>query len=154
VARDAAKRGPVVAYGMSAGATLAAALAATGEVDGAVVAGGPTNLLNWICVSPYLTTARFWRDVGMDRNARRLASPVFRLNGHQSPQLLQYGDIDPLVPIDQGLQYFEAAVKGQPDTSFQLMPISPHTYPAAYRVKAREWIQARWPIRPPLRLAR
>jgi len=40
-------RGPVVLYGVSAGGTLAAALAAAGKVDGAVVVGAPTDLPTW-----------------------------------------------------------------------------------------------------------
>jgi acetyl esterase/lipase len=148
----AKRRGPVVAYGVSAGGTLAAALAARGEVDGAVVAGAPTNLTNWICVSPYISTPRYWRDLGMDAAARREASPYYRLDGRQSPQLLLYGDIDPLVPIDQGLNYNRAASKAQPDTTLTIMSLSPHGFPAPYRVQARRWIQARWPVRPPIKI--
>jgi acetyl esterase/lipase len=143
--RAAELRGPVIAYGVSAGGTLAAALAARGEVDGAVVAGGPTNLLSWIGLSP-LPTEGFWQHMGMDHNARREASPIFRLNGAQSPQLLLYGDIDLLVPIDQGLNYERAAVRDQPDTTLTLMPISPHAYWPTYRAMARRWIEARWPV--------
>ncbi|HEV7806400.1 MAG TPA: alpha/beta fold hydrolase [Solirubrobacteraceae bacterium] len=140
-------RGPVVLYGVSSGGTLAAALAARGEVAGAVVAGGPTNLLTWIGLSP-LPTPQFWRRLGMDNNARREASPYYRLNGHQSPQLLLYGDIDLVVPIDQGLNYLRAAQKGQPDTTFNLMSVSPHAFWPSYQGLARRWIQARWPASP------
>ena len=146
----ARKRGRVIAYGVSAGGTLAAALAARGEVAGAVVAGAPTNLLSWICVSPNIGTAKYWHDLGMDRAARREASPYYRLDGNQSPQLLQYGDIDLLVPIDQGLTYYRAARKAQPDTKLTIMGLSPHGYPHPYRLQARQWIQARWPIRRPM----
>ncbi len=137
--------GPVIAYGASAGGTLAAALAARGEVAGAVVAGGPTNLLTWICVSP-LTLPSYWQGLGMTTADRRAASPYYRLNGAQSPQLLLYGDIDPLVTIDQGISYYSAAVKTQPDTKFQLMLLSPHSYRPEYQTRAREWIQQRWPV--------
>jgi acetyl esterase/lipase len=146
-ALEAERRGPVIAYGVSAGGTLAAALAARGEVAGAVVAGGPTNLLSWIGLSP-LPTAHFWQRLGMDRNARREASPYYRLDGSQSPQLLLYGDLDPIVPIDQGLNYLRAAVRGQPDTTFSLMTVSPHAYWPSYRELARRWIEARWPLSP------
>ncbi len=151
-AQRAKRRGPVVAYGVSAGGTLAAALAARGEVDGAVVAGAPTNLTNWICVSPYITTPRFWRDLGMNTADRREASPYYRLDGKQSPQLLLYGDIDPLVPIDQGLNYYRAASANQIDTRLTVMGLSPHGFPAPYRVQARRWIQARWPVRAPIKI--
>jgi acetyl esterase/lipase len=137
-------RGPVVLYGVSSGGTLAAALAARGEVAGAVVASGPTNLLTWIGLAP-LPTPQFWQRLGMDDNARREASPYYRLDGHQSPQLLLYGDIDLIVPIDQGLSYLHAAQRDQPDTTFRLMGVSPHAYWPSYRTVAREWIEARWP---------
>jgi acetyl esterase/lipase len=140
------ERGPVIAYGVSAGGTLAAALAARGEVAGAVVAGGPTDLLSWIGLSP-LPTPQYWRRMGMDTTARRLASPIHRLNGDQSPQLLLYGDIDPLVPITQGLDYERAARRGQPDTSLTIMTLSPHAFWPSYRLRAKAWIQARWPAR-------
>jgi acetyl esterase/lipase len=143
---EAETRGPVVAYGVSAGGTLAAALAARGEVAGAVVAGGPTNLLNWIGIAPQ-PTQLFWQHMGMDRNERIQASPYYRLNGDQSPQLLLYGDIDPIVPVDQGLNYYRAAHKGQADTTFTLMTVSPHAYWNSYRLQARRWIEARWPAR-------
>lgn len=141
---EAESRGPVIAYGVSAGGTLAAALAARGEVAGAVVASGPTNLLTWIGLSP-LPTPQFWRRMGMDAAARREASPYYRLNGDQSPQLLLYGDIDPLVPVEQGLNYMRAAVRGQPDTTFRLMTLSPHAFYPSYRQQAKAWIQERWP---------
>ncbi len=145
--KDAEGYGPVIAYGVSAGGTLAAALAARGEIAGAVVAGGPTNLLTWICVVPPVTvTPAYWNGLGMSIGDRRAASPYFRLDGHQSPQLLLYGDIDPIVPIDQGLNYFRAALKGQPDTTYTLMPVSPHAFRQPYRTEARQWIQQRWPV--------
>lgn len=144
--KAAEARGPVVAYGVSAGGTLAAALAARGEVAGAVVAGAPTNLLTWIGPAP-VSTGLFWSRMGMDRNARREASPYYRLNGRQSPQLLLYGDIDLIVPIEQGLNYMRVASRGQADTTFTLMGVSPHAYWNSYRVLAKQWIQARWPAR-------
>ncbi|MEY2513186.1 MAG: acetyl esterase [bacterium] len=143
---EAEVRGPVVAYGVSAGGTLAAALAARGEVAGAVVAGGPTNLLNWIGIAPQ-PTQLFWQRMGMDRSERIQASPYYRLDGDQSPQLLLYGDVDPIVPIDQGLNYYRAARRGQVDTTFTLMTISPHAFWNSYRSLARQWIEARWPAR-------
>jgi len=146
-AKAAEARGPVVAYGVSAGGTLAAALAARGEVAGAVVAGAPTNLLTWVGLAP-VATGLLWSRMGMDRAARREASPYYRLNGRQSPQLLLYGDIDPTVPIEQGLNYLRVASGGQPDTTFTLMGISPHTFGPSYRVVAKQWIQARWPVTP------
>jgi acetyl esterase/lipase len=147
-ADNAKLRGPVIAYGISAGGTLAGALAARGEVDGAVVASGPTNLLTLLNVSADPTGAQKWRALGMSRADRRTASPYYRLDGRQSPQLLLYGDVDLLVPLEQGINYYRAAAKGQRDTSFRIMTLTPHTIPPLrYRVQARQWIQARWPAR-------
>lgn len=152
-AQAAADRGPVIAYGVSAGGTLAAALAATGEVAGAVVAGGPTNLLTWTCLAP-LTIPSYWQALGMSTADRREASPYFRLSSRTSPQLLLYGDIDPLVTIDQGVNYHRAARRAQPDTTYTLMRLAPHTFPVQYRAAARDWITRRWPIRKAFRLRR
>jgi translation initiation factor 2 alpha subunit (eIF-2alpha) len=83
----------------------------------------------------------------MSRADRRTASPYYRLDGRQSPQLLLYGDVDLLVPLEQGINYYRAAAKGQSDTSLRIMSLTPHTIPPPrYRVQAREWIQARWPV--------
>ncbi len=144
-AREAEARGPVIAYGVSAGGTLAGALAATGEVAGAVVAGGPTNLLTWICVSP-LTLPSYWQNLGMTTADRRAASPYYRVTSRTSPQLLLYGDIDPLVTVDHGINYYRVASKHQADTKFTLMTLAPHTFAQAYRDAARAWIKQRWPV--------
>jgi acetyl esterase/lipase len=145
-AKDFEGYGPVIAYGTSAGGTLAGALAASGDVAGAVVAGGPSNLLTWICVSP-LTIPSYWQALGMTTADRRAASPYYRLSSRTSPQLLLYGDVDPIVTVDQGLSYYNAARKRQSDTKFTLMTISPHAFYEQYRVQARQWIQQRWPVR-------
>lgn len=146
-AENAKLRGRVVAYGVSSGATLAAALASGGEVDGAVVAGGPMNLLTWFSLDGYFTSQRYWADLGMSRADRIQASPYYRIAGKQSPQLMQYGDIDPLVNVEQGISYWRAARKGQRDTSITVMTLAPHTYPERFRRQARAWIRQRWPPR-------
>ena len=143
-AENAKLRGPVVTYGVSSGATLAAALASTGEVDGAVVAGGPMNLLTWFSLDGYFASQRYWAELGMSRADRMRASPYYRINGRQGPQLMLYGDLDPLVNVEQGISYERVASKGQPDTSITVMPLSPHTYPERFRRMARAWIMKRW----------
>ncbi|MEA2232974.1 MAG: hypothetical protein QOD83_2790 [Solirubrobacteraceae bacterium] len=146
-ADNARLRGPVVAYGISSGATLAAALASRGEVDGAVVAGGPMNLVTWFSLDGYFASQRFWNQLGMSREDRRNASPYYRIEGRQSPQLMLYGDIDPLVNVEQGISYARAARRGQSDTTLKVMTLSPHTYPERFRRMARAWITQRWPPR-------
>jgi acetyl esterase/lipase len=143
-AENAKLRGPVVTYGVSSGATLAAALASRGEVDGAIVAGGPMNLLTWFSLDGYFASQRFWTDLGMSREDRINASPYYRIEGRQSPQLMLYGDIDPLVNVEQGISYARVARRDQPDTSIKVMPIAPHTYPERFRRLARDWIKQRW----------
>jgi acetyl esterase/lipase len=143
-ADNAKLRGPVVTYGVSSGATLAAALASRGEVDGAVVAGGPMNLLSWFSLDGYLASQRYWTELGMTREDRVSASPYYRIAGKQSPQLMLYGDIDPLVNVEQGISYARVSRSGQPDTSLKIMPIAPHTYAERFRRHARAWIRQRW----------
>ncbi|HEX8156866.1 MAG TPA: alpha/beta hydrolase [Solirubrobacteraceae bacterium] len=146
-ADNARLRGPVVAYGVSSGATLAAALASRGEVDGAVVAGGPTNLVTWFSLDGYFASQRYWNQLGMSREDRRNASPYYRIGGRQTPQLMLYGDIDPLVNVEQGISYARAARRGQADTTLKVMTLSPHTYSERFRRMARAWITQRWPPR-------
>lgn len=146
-AENAKLRGPVVTYGISSGATLAAALSSIGEVDGAVVAGGPMNLLNWFSLDGYFASQRYWNDLGMSREDRRRASPYYRVSGKQSPQLMLYGDLDPLVSVEQGISYARVSRRGQRDTSITVMTLAPHTYPERFRRQARAWIMKRWPPR-------
>lgn len=143
-AENAKLRGPVVTYGVSSGATLAAALASRGEVDGAVVAGGPMNLLTWFSLDGYLGSQRHWIELGMSREDRRSASPYHRIAGKQSPQLMLYGDIDPLVSVEQGISYARVARRSQPDTTLKVMTIAPHTFTERFRRQARAWIRQRW----------
>jgi acetyl esterase/lipase len=146
-AENAKLRGPVVAYGVSSGGTLAAALASKGAVDGAVVAGGPMNLLTWFSLDGYFASQRYWSELGMSREDRRAASPYYRLAGEQSPQLMQFGDIDPLVSIMQGIEYWRVSVKDQADSKLTIMTLVPHTYQVRYRAEALRWLQQRWPAR-------
>lgn len=139
-AEVAKEKGPVILYGVSAGGTLAAALAARGEVAGAVNVVGPTDLTRWINPGGHLILRR----AGLNSQAqRRAVSPYWRLNGRQSPQLLQCGALDSLVTGDQCLRYGHAAKRAQPDISVQLM-VNAHTQSHSDRTRARAWIQARW----------
>lgn len=135
-----AEQGPVVAYGISAGGTIAAALAASGHVAGAVNVAGPTDLTRWVTPSGLEMMDR----LGMTVADRRAASPYWRLDGRQSPQLVQCGAADVLVTCEQGLNYVRAAKRGQRDTRLQVM-INGHVQSWRDRVVAREWIAARWP---------
>lgn len=138
----AAEAGPVVAYGISAGGTIAAALAATGDVAGAVNIAGPTDFTRW--VTPAGIT--IMRQIGMRTMAqKRAASPYWRLNGRQAPQLVQCGVADPLVEYTQCVRYASAAFKAQPDTRLMAMA-NAHAQSSRDRILAREWIAARWPV--------
>jgi acetyl esterase/lipase len=133
--------GPVVAYGISAGGTIAAALAAQGAVAGAVNIAGPTDFERWVTPSGI----QIKRQIGMRTRAQmRAASPYWMLAGHQSPQLVQCGAADPLVSFDQCQRYAAAAFNGQPDTRLQAMAAA-HNQWSVDRARAREWIAARWP---------
>jgi acetyl esterase/lipase len=138
----------VIAYGISAGGTIAAALAAAGRVDGAVDVLGPTDFVRWISpVGMYIMLAAH-----MTEAEKRSASPLRRLNGRQTPQLLQCGLADPLTTFDQCSRYVDRAARGNPDTTMQLMP-NAHGQWGTDRDHARTWVQARWPASQPARRA-
>lgn len=139
------ERGPVIVYGISAGGTIAAALAATGRVDGAVNVVGPTDFTRWY--GPAGTT--IMRQIGLNTYAqRRAASPYWMLNGKQSPQLIQCGIVDPLVTFDQCVRYNSASRQGQRDTQFNGF-INGHSQLLHDRTVAREWIASHWPSNSP-----
>lgn len=131
---------PVIAYGLSAGGTIAAGAAAIGAVDGAVDIAGPVDFTRW--VSP--AGLKIMRDIGMTSYAeKRAASPYWRLGGRQTPQLLQYGVADPLVEFTQGERYASAAWRGNPDTTLQRL-VNGHGQSSYDRTRARNWIVTRW----------
>ncbi len=145
-----AVKGPVVLYGVSAGGTLAASLAATGQVAGAINVSGPTDLTRWTTVFPYrknglriATVFRYWEDLGMDTAAKRRASPYHRLKGRQSPQLLMYGAADPLVSYDQGNEYWRKARVFQRDTILETLP-DQHRHPWYAHLRALKWLDRRY----------
>jgi acetyl esterase/lipase len=131
---------PVIAYGISAGGTIAAALAAGGRVDGGVNVIGPTDFTRWLSpVGTYDMLAAH-----MTAAEKRSASPYWRLHGLQTPQLIQCGLADPVTTYDQCTRYASAARGANADTTLQSM-IDAHAQSAAERDHARAWVQARWP---------
>lgn len=131
--------GPVILYGLSAGGTIAAALAAKGEVAGAVDMVGPTDLLRW--TTPFGLATR----VALHRSRQELkdASPYWRLNGRQSPQLVVCGRYDTYVPCRQSAAYVRAARQGQRDTNL-LMTLGEHEDRPSDTLRAVSWIARRW----------
>ncbi len=134
---------PVVLYGVSAGGTLAAALAATGEVAGAINVSGPSDFVHWVTPSGLDIKHR----LRMSRAEQEAMSPVYRLNGRQTSQLLQCGLADPLVEYTQCTRYVGAARQGNADTTLQ-QTVS-HGQLLDDHARARAWIQARWPVTQP-----
>ncbi len=132
---------PVIAYGISAGGTIAAALAATGRVNGAVDLMGPTDFTRWLSPVGLVVMA----NAQMSASERRSASPQWRLNGAQTPQLLQCGLLDPVTTYDQCSRYVSSARLGNPDTTLQTL-VNAHGQWPADRDRARAWVQARWPV--------
>jgi acetyl esterase/lipase len=131
---------PVIAYGISAGGTIAAALAAEGHVEGAVDAIGPTDFTTWTSPVGILTMLA----LGMTEEEKHTASPYWRLNGQATPQLIQCGLLDPVTPYDQCHRYAAAATAYDPDTTLQAT-LNAHAQWPADRDRARAWVQARWP---------
>jgi len=136
----AAEVGEVVLYGVSAGGTLAAALAATGEVAGAINVSGPTDFPNWVTPSGL----ELKHKLRMSRAEQEAVSPIQRLNGRQTATLLQCGLADPLVDyVTQCQRYANKARAGNPDTTLQQSVAHGQSFDD--HARARAWIQARWP---------
>jgi acetyl esterase/lipase len=141
LAREERLRGePVIAYGVSSGGTIAAALAATGAVDGAVDVIGPTDFTRWSSPAgiAIMIAAK------MSEAEKRSASPYWRLNARAAPLLIQCGRLDPITTHDQCVRYTARAVTYNSDTTLQSM-LNAHSQWPADRDRARAWVQARWP---------
>lgn len=132
--------GPVIAYGISSGGTIAAALAAAGRVDGGVDVIGPTNFTTWLSPAGQVIMLL----ANMTPAEKVSASPYYRLNGQQTPQLLQCGILDVITTYDQCTSYRTQAALGNPDTTLQAM-LNSHAQWPSDRDRARAWLQARWP---------
>ena len=115
--RERLRGEPVIAYGISAGGTIAAALAATGLVDGAVNVIGPTDFTTWISPAGLLII----NDAHMTAAEKVSASPYFRLDGRSAPQLVQCGLLDLVTTYDQCERYVTRAAAFNPDTTLQRM---------------------------------
>jgi pimeloyl-ACP methyl ester carboxylesterase len=129
-------KGPAFAYGLSAGGTIAANLAATGRVDGAVNAIGPTNLTTWRTPmgNAVLTS--------LGPFDQRAASPLYRLTSRATPTLTQCGLRDTWVPCEQAGVFVRAAKRYQPDSRLSVLP-GAHDQSASGVRQARKWIVRR-----------
>lgn len=138
-ARDVRLKGrKVYAYGHSAGATIAAALAARGDVDGAVIWEAPTNLLTWRS-----TGIVDWHSLNMSRAMRRQISPTYRVTKNCSPQLLLYGDKDTIVKLDQMRDYRDKLRAKKCDVHVRIMRGVTHWFNSKYNAVAHCWLKER-----------
>lgn len=138
---------PVVAYGISAGGTIATALAADGRVAGAVNVVGPTNLKTWgTPAGKYILGL-------LPAFDRRAASPFYDLTRDASPMLLQCGTLDPLVPCgrdpkakgSQSAAFAKRARRFQLDVHVSRMTGVAHGQLRSGMRVARRWIERRFP---------
>jgi acetyl esterase/lipase len=89
----------VVAYGESAGGTLADLLALEGRVDAAATVAAPTDLLAWNRGNGF-----YWHDtMHMTVAQRRHGSPALRRVRRRPPILLLHSPGDEVVPLDQSV---------------------------------------------------
>ena len=134
------KRGNrVILYGVSAGGHLSLALAARGEVDGAVAIAPPTDLLTLLTVLG-VVPAQF----GMSSLQAYQMSPLRRLTKRAAPTLLLHGDGDRLVPLEHSEKYFVAARRYQRDVALITMHgVGHHSPPLTYQDRASKWIEHR-----------
>lgn len=130
------QRGKVVVYGISAGGTIAAALAAEGSIYAGVNIVGPTDFTRWLSPGGLY----IMRQIGMKSYAqKRAASPYWRLTPKASPQLIQCGLADPIVTYEQCLRYYKAAKKSQSSTRLDAL-VDAHGQLPRDRDAARRWV--------------
>lgn len=134
-ARARAHPGPVVAYGVSAGGTIAAALAAEGSVVAGVNVVGPTDFTRWTGAGVV-----YMRQIGMTTYAqKRAASPYWKLGPWSAPLLQQCGLADPLVSYEQCLRHHQGARRYQRNTRLDPM-MDAHHQQGWDRAAARRWV--------------
>lgn len=136
--RGVVKRTPgkVVVYGISAGGTIAAALAAEGSVAAGVNIVGPTDFTRWISPGGLY----IMRQIGMKGYAqKKSASPYWRLTPKVSPQLIQCGLVDPIVTYEQCIRYYNASKKSQASTRLDGL-VDAHGQLPRDRDAARRWV--------------
>lgn len=98
----------VALYGFSAGGTIAALLAARGEVDRAVIESSPSDLLTWRSIDPRYGNAAHYARVGVGSKALRARYSPARAASRPAPMLALYGEADRLVPLEQGRRLAKA----------------------------------------------
>lgn len=134
-ARARAHPGPVIPYGLSAGGTIAAALAAEGSVRAGVNIVGPTDFTRWtgagLVVMRQIGMTSYWH--------KRSASPYWRLGPWASPVLQQCGIADPLVTYEQCWRHHTGSRRYQRDTRLDPMLDGHHQTPWD-RNAARRWV--------------
>lgn len=132
----------VFAYGHSAGGTIAAQLAARGQVDAAVIWEAPINLFTWR--AGYLGAPKFWENMGVDRSTRRSLSPVHRIDRNCTRHtLLLYGDKDTTVGLDQMQDYRYRANQMGCRPKFVLMRGACHWFYPKWDAIAARWLKER-----------
>lgn len=130
--------GPVIPYGVSAGGTIAAALAAEGSVRAGVNVIGPTDFTRWTGAGLI-----YMRQIGMTTyEQKRAASPYWRLGPWASPVLQQCGLFDPLVTYEQCWRHHTGSRRYQPDTRLDPM-LNAHHQHGWDRAAARRWVVQR-----------
>jgi acetyl esterase/lipase len=90
----------VFAYGLSAGGTMAALLAAQSRVDAAAVNAPPSDLLAW---DGSLFVPGYWEMIRADEDARRKFSPYHQ--PHVNPVRVYHSRADSFVPFSLSQSY-------------------------------------------------
>lgn len=125
---------PVVAFGESAGGTLALRLGLAGHVGAVAAIAAPTDLISWNRDDP-----TFWTQVmGMSIADRRRASPIFRVGAWCPPTLLLHSPTDEVVPFHQSVALAHRLATAT------LRPLrGPHLADPSARVRALRWLSTR-----------
>ncbi len=154
----------VACVGESTGAWLCEALAARGEVDAAVAFAGPTKLDDEFSIF----TNAYWASQGVSWQERQQASPYYRVQTSSvkaAPTLMLQGTADQLVPLSQGLKYWQVA-KDRTVTTYDprakrcvpditLLPMAGvgHAFPDSYQKASIFWLNQHLRPSPALRAA-
>jgi acetyl esterase/lipase len=137
----------VVAFGVSVGGTLAALLADTGAVDGAVVWTAPLDLRRWSTSDPDCPgcgSPAYWQHLHMTEADEMRMSPVLRVGRHTTRQLVLYGTTDRIVGTAQALAYGHRL--GERGKVERMAGVGHAEFPAAWLHRAVVWTGHHYPV--------
>lgn len=129
-------RGPVVAYGFSAGGYIATQLAANRDVTAAATVSGVYHLDVWARYSRFPQISWDWLGISTAAGRHRAA---LRPGPRSAPQLMLHGDRDHTAPLSDARTYD----RQDPRARLAVMHGVAHEQPAGPVARAMRWLIAR-----------